>query len=291
MAQVEQLQLSLAGHAARPTPFRRGSRERCICRSGEIPINPARSWRPAALRRSSRREPILGCRPMRRKPYAASAWHRGSRARKTRYSRVSWLTGSGRLILGLAWSRPPAIWASTADLPSHPELLDWLASEIVAHGWSLKAMHRLIVTSAVYRQSSRLDVEGIKCDAGNRLLWRKAPTRLEAEMVRDAMLAVSGILDDKLGGPSLRDQEIVKVPGTPAMLYVAVDPRTRGPGSADPFPRVGSRRSQPVARCIRLPRSIDDSAPPPRDHHAAPGAFVDEQCTGTLSVRCTWPRG
>ena len=65
-------------------------------------------------------------------------------------------------------------------------------------------------------------------DAGDRLLWRKAPTRLEAEMVRDAMLAVSGILDAKLGGPSFRDQEIVQAAGTPAMLYAAVDPRTPG---------------------------------------------------------------
>ena len=113
-------------------------------------------------------------------------------------------------------------------IPSHPELLDWLASEMVAQGWSIKSMHRLIVTSAAYRQSSRLDAKALERDAGDRLLWRKAPTRLEAEMVRDAMLAVSGILDPKLGGPSFRDQEIVKAAGTPAVLYAAVDPRTPG---------------------------------------------------------------
>ena len=89
-------------------------------------------------------------------------------------------------------------------------------------------MHRLIVTSATYRQSSRLDAKGLKRDAGDRLLWRKAPTRLEAEMVRDAMLAVSGILDPKLGGQSFRDEAIVKAAGTPAVLYAAVDPRTPG---------------------------------------------------------------
>jgi hypothetical protein len=112
--------------------------------------------------------------------------------------------------------------------PSHPELLDWLACEIVARGWSLKSMHKLIVTSAVYRQSSRPDARALALDAGNRLLWRKAPKRLEAEMVRDAMLAIAGKLDLKLGGPSFRDHEIVPAPGTPAVLYEAVDPRTPG---------------------------------------------------------------
>jgi Protein of unknown function (DUF1553) len=112
--------------------------------------------------------------------------------------------------------------------PSHPELLDWLASELVAQGWSLKAMHRLIVTSATYRQSSRLDPQAVRRDAGNRRLWRKAPTRLEAEMVRDAMLSISGKLDTKLGGPSFRDEAIVQAAGTPAILYTAVDPSRPG---------------------------------------------------------------
>ena len=113
-------------------------------------------------------------------------------------------------------------------LPSHPELLDWLASEMITRGWNIKAMHRLIVMSAVYRQSSLWHANGQERDAGDRLLWRKPPTRLEAEMVRDAMLAVSGILDSRLGGPSFRDQDIVHAPGTPATLYVAVDPKTPG---------------------------------------------------------------
>jgi hypothetical protein len=112
--------------------------------------------------------------------------------------------------------------------PSHPELLDWLACEIVAQGWSVKAMHRLIITSASYRQSSRPASSALKLDAGNRLLWRKALKRLEAEMVRDAMLAIAGKLDEKLGGPSFRDYEVVPAPGTPAVLYEAVDPRAPG---------------------------------------------------------------
>jgi mono/diheme cytochrome c family protein len=87
--------------------------------------------------------------------------------------------------------------------PSHPELLDWLASEFVRRGWSLKALHRLIVTSATYRQSSqaRADLEGI--DPRNRLLARQTRLRLEAEVIRDLALAASGLLHRRIGGPSV----------------------------------------------------------------------------------------
>ena len=88
--------------------------------------------------------------------------------------------------------------------PSHPELLDWLASEFVAGGWSLKALHRLILTSATYRQSSEYRAAAAAVDADNARLWRFAPRRLEAEAVRDAMLAASGQLNPQLGGPSFR---------------------------------------------------------------------------------------
>jgi hypothetical protein len=89
--------------------------------------------------------------------------------------------------------------------PSHPELLDWLAGEMIRRGWSMKEMHRLIVLSAVYRQSSRQRNGAAKVDAENRLIWRKSPSRLEAEAVRDAMLAAAGRLDRTLGGPSYLD--------------------------------------------------------------------------------------
>jgi mono/diheme cytochrome c family protein len=87
--------------------------------------------------------------------------------------------------------------------PSHPELLDWLATELVARGWSLKAMQRLIVTSATYRQSSRLRPDLAARDPGNRLLGRQSRLRLDAELVRDAALAASGLLTREVGGPSV----------------------------------------------------------------------------------------
>jgi len=85
--------------------------------------------------------------------------------------------------------------------PSHPELLDWLASRYVAGGWKLKPIHRLMVLSAAYRRSSAIDPAAREVDAQNRLIWRMVPRRLEAEAVRDAVLSASGQLDPSMGGP------------------------------------------------------------------------------------------
>ena len=87
--------------------------------------------------------------------------------------------------------------------PSHPELLDWLACELIDRGWSQKAIHRLIVGSATYRQASRLREECQAVDPENRLLWRQARLRLDAELIRDAALASSGLLTRVVGGPSV----------------------------------------------------------------------------------------
>ncbi len=95
------------------------------------------------------------------------------------------------------------------EKPTHPELLDWLAREFVAHGWSLKWLHREILLSATYRQTTRLSpaLAGAKgrqpqvVDPENRLLWRMNPARLDAEQARDALLAISGELKPKMGGP------------------------------------------------------------------------------------------
>ncbi len=80
--------------------------------------------------------------------------------------------------------------------PSHPELLDWLAADLVAKKWSMKSLQRLIVTSATYRQASTFDEKAARLDADDRLLWRKNPLRLEAETIRDAALLVCGQLNE-----------------------------------------------------------------------------------------------
>jgi mono/diheme cytochrome c family protein len=95
----------------------------------------------------------------------------------------------------------PSDFGFNGGPPSHPELLDWLASTYIEGGWRLKPIHRLIVLSSTYCQSSRLDAKAEAVDRDNRLLWRFSPRRLEAESIRDAILATSGRLDTRMGGP------------------------------------------------------------------------------------------
>ncbi|MBI3854266.1 MAG: DUF1553 domain-containing protein, partial [Planctomycetes bacterium] len=104
-------------------------------------------------------------------------------------------------------------FGSQADKPSHPELLDWLAVEFMDRGWSFKTLHRLIVTSSTYRQSSKLTADLLARDPDNRLLARGPRFRVDGEIVRDIALAASGLLSPKVGGPSV-------CPPAPAALFL-----------------------------------------------------------------------
>jgi mono/diheme cytochrome c family protein len=99
----------------------------------------------------------------------------------------------------------PDNFGRTGSPPSHPELLDWLATEFVSHGWSIKAMHRLLLTSSTYRQQSAFDdtahARARQVDPDNRLLWRQRLRRLEAEALRDAVLSAAGNLNPRMFGP------------------------------------------------------------------------------------------
>jgi len=106
--------------------------------------------------------------------------------------------------------------------PSHPELLEWLAAELVRSDYSLKHMHRLMVTSATYRQNSQHRTEAAKVDAHNRYLWRMNPRRLDAEMIRDTMLAVTGTLVLEVGGKGYSDVNSYFFKGT--QFYDPIDP-------------------------------------------------------------------
>jgi len=94
-------------------------------------------------------------------------------------------------------------FGAQGSLPTHPELLDWLASEQMRQAWSTKRLIRSIVTSAVYRQASYVEGEGVKVDPQNYLLWRQNRVRVEGEIVRDLMLSASGLLSSKIGGPGV----------------------------------------------------------------------------------------
>jgi uncharacterized protein DUF1553/uncharacterized protein DUF1549 len=105
----------------------------------------------------------------------------------------------------------PSDFGLRGEAPTHPELLDWLATEFVARGWSIKAMHRLMMTSAAYQQDSRLRLsdaasakpQAAEVDPDNLLLWRMNRRRLEGEIIRDGLLAISGRLNPKMGGPGV----------------------------------------------------------------------------------------
>jgi cytochrome c553 len=103
----------------------------------------------------------------------------------------------------------PSDFGRNGTPPSHPELLDWLAGELMDHNWSLKHIHRLILNSDTWRQSNRPIANAVRVDAKSRLLWRFPPRRLEAEAIRDSILAVTGVLDLKnAGGPGFSPFEV-----------------------------------------------------------------------------------
>ncbi len=120
---------------------------------------------------------------------------------------------STRVIVNRLWQhhfatglvKTPNDFGRLGELPSHPELLDWLTRQFLAGGWKMKPLHRLIMTSGTYRQTARREPgeKEVAADAGNRFLWRYPPKRLDAEQIRDSMLAVSGELKPLAGGPAV----------------------------------------------------------------------------------------
>jgi len=143
---------------------------------------------------------------------------------KTSYRRTSlatWMTdaehGAGalaaRVIVNRMWQHhfgqgivaTPSDFGFQGDRPSHPELLDYLANDLIAGGWKLKRLHKLMMLSSVYTQSSDFDESRAAIDRSNRFLWRRTPRRLEGEVIRDAMLKTSAVLDTRMYGPGSLD--------------------------------------------------------------------------------------
>ena len=120
------------------------------------------------------------------------------------------------------------------ELPTHPELLEWLTGEFVRSGWSMKHLHRLIVNSATYQQGTAFDEKKNAIDPENRLLWRRRPMRLESEALRDSMLAVAGSLNPAVYGPSFK-------PPIPAEALQARNVKDPYPGDAKETPETMRR--------------------------------------------------
>ncbi|MEO6244326.1 MAG: DUF1553 domain-containing protein, partial [Opitutaceae bacterium] len=133
-----------------------------------------------------------------------------------------------KLFFGAGVVATLADFGSQGEWPTHPELLDWLAVEFVEHGWDVKHLMRLIVTSATYLQSSVATSAQLERDPANRLLARGPRFRLAAEFVRDQALAVSGLLVPRLGGPSVN-------PYTPGDLWREVSHYGSSPATAQTF--------------------------------------------------------
>ncbi|MDX2154180.1 MAG: DUF1553 domain-containing protein [Bryobacteraceae bacterium] len=184
-------------------------------------------------------------------PEAPSSWRRKAFA--------EWLTSPGnpltaRVMVNRIWQhhfgegivRTSSNFGKTGTPPSHPELLDWLATEFIARGWSIKAMHRLMMTSDAYQMASD-DIEAnLKHDPENRLFWRMPRQRLQAETLRDQILWAAGTLDLAVGGPAV-------FPHIDPALYQSSTGRT-WPGKPDTDPSTW-RRSLYVfmKRSIRYP--------------------------------------
>ena len=139
-----------------------------------------------------------------------------------RISLADWITNEDnpltrRVIVNRIWQfhfgtgivDTPSDFGHNGIPPTHPELLDHLASELLAHDWSLKHIHRLILNSATWRQSDQPNSQALRIDADSRLLWRFPPRRLEAEAIRDSILTVTGVLDlENSGGPGFNPFEV-----------------------------------------------------------------------------------
>jgi hypothetical protein len=140
----------------------------------------------------------------------------------------------------------PNDFGRQGDMPTHPELLDWLATEFVARGWSIKAMHRVMMLSNTYRMSAAYDAGNAKTDAENHYLWRMNRVRLDAEELRDAVLASAGTLNAKMGGapviPPLAPDEVN-----------ALGDVTQWPATLDPAESLRRSIYMYVKRTFRLP--------------------------------------
>eukprot|EP00913_Durusdinium_trenchii_P022820 g21424.t1 len=166
------------------------------------------------LMRADEKQWFTSLAPEKKKPVAS---------KPPRIALADWLTdtnrGAGhllaRVIVNRLWQHhfgrgivaTPSDFGIRGERPSHPELLDWLAAELIRGGWRLKPIHKLMMTSAVYTQSGKMVAASHRADPENLLLWRSRPRRLEGEVIRDSLLDVSGSLDKTMFGKGSLDEK------------------------------------------------------------------------------------
>ena len=184
---------------------------------------------------------------------------------------AAWLTEpenplTARVMVNRVWHyhfgqgivRTPSDFGLMGEPPTHPELLDWLTGEFVRGGWSLKQLHRLIMTSETYQQSSSFREDAAHADPQNRLLWRFPPQRMEGEVIRDSMLAVSGRLNLQVGGPSAYPALPTGAPPPRGGWDVPEDPHAQDRRSVYVFVRRNSR--YPMLESFDMPDTHESCA-------------------------------
>ncbi|HEY2909162.1 MAG TPA: PSD1 and planctomycete cytochrome C domain-containing protein, partial [Gemmataceae bacterium] len=201
---------------------------------------------------------------------------------------AAWITdadrGAGpllaRVIVNRIWQhhfgeglvRTPNDFGSRGESPTHPELFEWLAADLVSQKWKLKRLHRMILLSAAYRQESAFDAQKAKVDSQNKLLWRMPPQRLEAEVLRDALLVVGGGLNREMYGPAFK-------PAIPPDAMVARNVQSPYPKEVPDGPAV-RRRSVYMFHKRVIPYPLLQA-------FDAPDA---QQCTGRRAITTVVPQ-
>ncbi len=230
----------------------------------------------------------------------------GSSGRRTRLA--EWLANdsnplTARVYVNRIWQNHfgrglapnPNDFGTLGGPPSHPELLDWITSQFLQSGWKTKPIHRIIMTSAAYRQTARPSPEHVaasrQVDPANSLLWRFSPARLSAEQVRDGMLAVSGELDPMAGGPSVshdtprRSIYVRKKRNTPVPMFREFD----APDGFDSIPQRTSTTTPAQALLI-----LNDEWPIARAQALAqrlmPMVQADPEAGISWLVQAAWSR-
>ncbi len=195
--------------------------------------------------------------------------HLDSTGRRT--TLAGWIAGrnnplTARVMVNRVWHyhfgrgivATPSDFGLMGGNPTHPELLDWLAAEFVDNGWSVKQMHRLIMNSAAYQQSSAFREDANKADPMNRLFWRFPPQRLETEVIRDSALYVSEMLDLAVGGPSVFPPLPLGMPTPRGGWNVAEQPAEQQRRSVYVFVRRNAR--YPMLEAFDMPDTHESCA-------------------------------
>jgi len=171
--------------------------------------------------------------------------------------------------------RSPSDFGTIGDRPTHPELLDYLAGELVARGWRLKAIHKLVMMSSAYQMSAAANAEALAKDPQNNLFWRFDLRRLQAEEVRDSILAANGRLNLKMGGPGI----------FPTIPQLVLQGQSRpGEGWGKSTPEEQARRSVYIHQKRSLPVPALATLDAPDPDASCPARFTTTQATQALTM-------